>query len=347
MLFVGRITDQKGIFHLLEAARALPAGVQVVLCASAPDTPEIEERLRRAVAGQPNVKWINEMVPVSVVTQLYSHTAVFCCPSVYEPFGLINLEAMACEAPVVASAVGGILEVVEDGKTGLLVPPAQPAALAEALVARAEQPRPRARHGQGRPAPRGGEVFLGLGGRAHRAGVRRRDRGVQAVVGRLSAVLADCRGFVFDLDGCVWQGDVLNPGAGDTLTALHRAGRGVAFLTNNSRATGSDIRAKLHRLGLPWVEHALTPLEILGQVVAERFGPSRVLVIGAPELAAVVGGAGHEVIERRRLPQGDRRRGRQRLRPELRAPGRGVAGGGRRRAAGHAQRGSAAAHRER
>jgi len=134
VLFVGRITDQKGIFHLLEAARALPAGVQVVLCASAPDTPEIEERLRRAVAGQPNVKWINEMVPVPVVTQLYSHAAVFCCPSVYEPFGLINLEAMACETPVVASGVGGILEVVEHGKTGLLVPPAQPAALAEALT---------------------------------------------------------------------------------------------------------------------------------------------------------------------------------------------------------------------
>jgi glycogen synthase len=134
VLFVGRITDQKGIFHLLEAARALPAGVQVVLCASAPDTPEIEERLRRAVAGQPNVKWINEMVPVGVVTQLYSHAAVFCCPSVYEPFGLINLEAMACETPVVASGVGGILEVVEDGRTGLLVPPAQPAALAEALT---------------------------------------------------------------------------------------------------------------------------------------------------------------------------------------------------------------------
>jgi glycogen synthase len=133
VLFVGRITDQKGIFHLLEAAPRLPAGVQVVLCASAPDTPEIEERLRRAVTGRPNVTWINEMVAVDVVTQLYSHAAVFCCPSVYEPFGLINLEAMACETPVVASAVGGILEVVEDGKTGLLVPPANPDALVDAL----------------------------------------------------------------------------------------------------------------------------------------------------------------------------------------------------------------------
>jgi HAD superfamily hydrolase (TIGR01450 family) len=110
-------------------------------------------------------------------------------------------------------------------------------------------------------------------------------------------VLAECRGFVVDLDGCVWQGDVLEPGAGPTLTALHRAGRGVAFLTNNSRARGPDIRAKLHRLGLSWVEHALTPLEILGQVIAERFGPSRVLVIGAPELAAVVTEAGHQVVD--------------------------------------------------
>ena len=133
VLFVGRITDQKGIFHLLEAAKRLPAGVQVVLCASAPDTPEIEERLRRAVAEQSSVLWINEMVKLDVVTQLYSHAAVFCCPSVYEPFGLINLEAMACETAVVASAVGGILEVVVDGETGLLVPPAKPEALAEAL----------------------------------------------------------------------------------------------------------------------------------------------------------------------------------------------------------------------
>src|SRR6266540_397745 len=84
VLFVGRITDQKGIFHLLEAARRLPAGVQVVLCASAPDTPGIEERLRRAVAELPSVRWINEMVQVDAVTQLYSHAAVLACPSVYE-----------------------------------------------------------------------------------------------------------------------------------------------------------------------------------------------------------------------------------------------------------------------
>jgi alpha-maltose-1-phosphate synthase len=134
VLFVGRITDQKGIFVLLEAAPLLPPGVQVVLCASAPDTPEIEQRLRRALPRYPNVTWINSMVPVEEVVQLYSHAAVFACPSVYEPFGLINLEAMACETPVVASAVGGILEVVEDGVTGLLVEPSRPQALAAALT---------------------------------------------------------------------------------------------------------------------------------------------------------------------------------------------------------------------
>src|SRR5881396_2915704 len=122
VLFVGRITDQKGIFHLLEASKSLPPGVQVVLCASAPDTPEIETRLRRALTERSNVLWINEMVKHEVVVQLYSHAAVFCCPSVYEPFGIINLEAMACETPVVASAVGGIKEVVVDGETGFLVP---------------------------------------------------------------------------------------------------------------------------------------------------------------------------------------------------------------------------------
>jgi len=140
VLFVGRITDQKGIFHLLEAAPKLPPGVQVVLCASAPDTPEIEARLRRALPEHPNVVWIGEMVPVEEVVQLYSHAAVFVCPSVYEPFGLINLEAMACEIPVVASAVGGILEVVEDGETGVLVEPGRPDALAAAIRALLEDP---------------------------------------------------------------------------------------------------------------------------------------------------------------------------------------------------------------
>jgi 4-nitrophenyl phosphatase len=109
-------------------------------------------------------------------------------------------------------------------------------------------------------------------------------------------VLADCRGFVFDLDGCVWQRDTLNPGAAETLTALHRAGRGVAFLTNNSRMRSRDVRDKLQRLGLPWVEHTLTPLEILGRVISERFGRSRVLVIGAQELIDVVAEAGHEIV---------------------------------------------------
>jgi starch synthase len=140
VLFVGRITDQKGIFHLLEAAPKLPPGVQVVLCASAPDTPEIEARLKRALPGHSNVVWIGEMIPVDEVVQLYSHAAVFVCPSVYEPFGLINLEAMACETPVVASGVGGILEVVEDGKTGVLVEPGRPDALAVAIRALLEDP---------------------------------------------------------------------------------------------------------------------------------------------------------------------------------------------------------------
>jgi glycogen synthase len=133
VLFVGRISDQKGIFHLLEAATRLPEGVQLVLCAASPDTPEIAERLRRATEGRAGVLWIPQVLPVDEVVQLYSHAAVFACPSVYEPFGLINLEAMACETPVVASAVGGIVEVVDDGETGFLVPPGRPEELAAAL----------------------------------------------------------------------------------------------------------------------------------------------------------------------------------------------------------------------
>ena len=133
VLFVGRISEQKGIFHLLEAGRRLPEGVQLVLCAAAPDTPELERRLAAEVAGRAGVRWINAMVPREDVVQLYSHAACFACPSVYEPFGLINLEAMACGTAVVASAVGGIPEVVVDGETGLLVPPGDPAMLATAV----------------------------------------------------------------------------------------------------------------------------------------------------------------------------------------------------------------------
>jgi glycogen synthase len=133
VLFVGRIADQKGIFDLIAAAEKLPPGITVVLCAASPDTPELEARMKAAVAGKPNIRWIYEMLGQEDVVQLYSHARVFCCPSVYEPFGLINLEAMGCGCPVVASGVGGILEVVVDGETGLLVPPSAPEALAVAL----------------------------------------------------------------------------------------------------------------------------------------------------------------------------------------------------------------------
>ena len=126
VLFVGRITRQKGVTHLVDAIRYLPPETQVVLCAGAPDTPEIAAELRdkveRARQHHPGIVWIEKMVTKPEAIQLYSHARVFCCPSVYEPFGIINLEAMACRAPVVASATGGIKEVVVDDETGYLVP---------------------------------------------------------------------------------------------------------------------------------------------------------------------------------------------------------------------------------
>ena len=126
VLFVGRITRQKGVVHLVDAVKYLPRGMQVVLCAGAPDTPEIAAEMRAGVeaatAAGGNIVWIEKMVTKPEAIQLYSNCRVFCCPSVYEPFGIINLEAMACGAPVVASATGGILEVVVDGVTGFLVP---------------------------------------------------------------------------------------------------------------------------------------------------------------------------------------------------------------------------------
>jgi glycogen synthase len=126
VLFVGRITRQKGIMHLIRAVKYLPPDTQVVLCASSPDTPEIGAEMHAAYQKmkkiRPGLVWINEMVDIPTKRMLYSHAAVFCCPSIYEPFGIINLEAMACETPVVASAVGGITEAVLDGETGILVP---------------------------------------------------------------------------------------------------------------------------------------------------------------------------------------------------------------------------------
>jgi alpha-maltose-1-phosphate synthase len=127
VLFVGRITRQKGILHLVRAIRHLHGDLQVVLCAGAPDTEEIGREMKAQVeearreASVP-IHWLAEMLSKEDVIALYSHAAVFVCPSVYEPFGIINLEAMACETPVVASAVGGIPEIVVPEETGLLVP---------------------------------------------------------------------------------------------------------------------------------------------------------------------------------------------------------------------------------
>jgi alpha-maltose-1-phosphate synthase len=165
LLFVGRITRQKGIIHLVNAIPEIDPGLQVVLCAGAPDTPEIgremETRVAEVSAKRPGVVWIREMLPRAEVIQLYNHAAVFCCPSVYEPFGIINLEAMACETAVVASAVGGIPEVVMPEETGLLVDPrlvagtfepADPAGFSAGLAAAvnrlARDPELRARFGR-------------------------------------------------------------------------------------------------------------------------------------------------------------------------------------------------------
>ena len=153
LLFVGRITRQKGIIHLIRAIQFMDRRFQIVLCAAAPDTPEIAEEMKNAVerlkTQRSDIIWIDEMVDRKTANELYSHAAVFCCPSIYEPFGIINLEAMACETAVVASAVGGIKEVVVDGETGFLVPleqmkespfePLNPEKFARDLAARINQ----------------------------------------------------------------------------------------------------------------------------------------------------------------------------------------------------------------
>jgi starch synthase len=126
VLFVGRITRQKGLPYLLRAAALLDPEVQLVLCAGAPDTPQIQAEVEDLIEGlraeRTGVHWIPDMLPRAEVIALLSHATVFACPSVYEPLGIVNLEAMACELPVVATATGGIPEVVVDGETGWLVP---------------------------------------------------------------------------------------------------------------------------------------------------------------------------------------------------------------------------------
>ncbi len=142
VLFVGRITRQKGLVHLINAARRFDDDVVLVLCASSPDTKEIGEETSAAVdqlraeRGESSVIWIQEQVARPKLVQLFTHALAFVCPSIYEPLGIVNLEAMACETTVVASAVGGIPEVVVDGQTGLLVPydPAEPRAFEVAFA---------------------------------------------------------------------------------------------------------------------------------------------------------------------------------------------------------------------
>jgi alpha-maltose-1-phosphate synthase len=133
ILFVGRASRQKGLSHLLDAMEHIDPSVRLVCCTSAADTPEVEKELRDRMAKQQRVIAVSKMLNEQQEMELYTNAAVFVCPSVYEPFGIINLEAMACETPVVASAVGGIQEVVVKDTTGRLVPPADPRALAEAI----------------------------------------------------------------------------------------------------------------------------------------------------------------------------------------------------------------------
>jgi len=145
-LYLGRTTPQKGIEHLIDAADHIPC--QVVLCAVGADTREYEEQMTRKAAKKRNILWIHKMLSEEECVQLYSAARVFVCPSVYEPFGIINLEAMACRVPVVASGVGGILEVVVPEETGLLVKPGDPMEIAKAVNRLLREPSTAARYGE-------------------------------------------------------------------------------------------------------------------------------------------------------------------------------------------------------
>jgi starch synthase len=148
VIFVGRITHQKGLEHLLDAAPMLDPTANLVLCAGAPDTPEIGERVRSRIPELERTIWIEEMLPKPQVIQLLTHATVFVCPSIYEPMGIVNLEAMACETAVVASRVGGIPEVVAEGETGFLVDPGNAAELAERVNELLGDPELAARFGK-------------------------------------------------------------------------------------------------------------------------------------------------------------------------------------------------------
>jgi len=133
VLFVGRLSRQKGIFDLVEASEKFPRGVKLVLLTGKPDEANVTEELENAVRKRRNIVWINKMLTEDEVIVFYSGAEVFCAPSTYEPFGIMNLEAMACETPVVSTKVGGIKDTVVDGETGILVAPGRPNEIAEAV----------------------------------------------------------------------------------------------------------------------------------------------------------------------------------------------------------------------
>ena len=255
VVYVGRITRQKGLPYLLRAAARFPAEVQLVLLAGAPDTPEIAAEVRaargrRCGPARDGVVWVQEMLPKPEVIQVLTHATVFVCPSIYEPMGIVNLEAMACETAVVATATGGIPEVVADGETGLLVPIAQAsdgsgtpvdpdrfvADLAAAINERAGRSGPGRRDGPGRPAAGGRALLLG----GHR---RTYDRGLPVRLG-LTPAIATARPDAADADqGTMASMSGRYPHRGDHADA----GRRGVPRQGGGRRAGADRRGLLPR----------------------------------------------------------------------------------------------------